>query len=129
MRALKNLRTHGFLDWLRRYEPTGNEKGSGPQVQQASNAYRMSLPERARRLLGRFGIAPPPPLDHEQAVAQREAELEAHRKTLSLDQRALFDVGDNPLGQALARLGKAINSRESVKQAESHPRSLFIEKE
>jgi hypothetical protein len=25
VRALKNLRAHGFIDWLRRYEPTGNE--------------------------------------------------------------------------------------------------------
>lgn len=25
VRALKNLRTHGFLDWLRRYAPTGSE--------------------------------------------------------------------------------------------------------
>jgi len=57
VRALKNLRAHGFLDWLRRYQPTGNE-GRGPQVQQTSNAYRMSLPDRARQLLGRWG--PPP---------------------------------------------------------------------
>ena len=63
VRALKALRAHGFLDWLRRYEPTGNE-GRGPQVQQASNAYRLSLPEKALRLLGRFGKAPPPPDDH-----------------------------------------------------------------
>ena len=52
-RALKALRQHGFLDWLRRYVPTGNE-GRGVQVQQTSNAYRLSLPERARRLLGRM---------------------------------------------------------------------------
>lgn len=60
VRALKALRQHGFLDWLRRYIPTGNQ-GRGPQVQQTSNAYRLSLPERALRLLGRMGIAPPPP--------------------------------------------------------------------
>lgn len=36
VRALKALRHHGFLDWLRRYVPTGNE--TGPQVQQTSNA-------------------------------------------------------------------------------------------
>src|SRR5690606_13753295 len=65
VRALKNLRAHGFIDWLRRYEPTGNE-GRGPQVQQTSNAYRLSLPEKARQFLGRFGKAPPPPADHGQ---------------------------------------------------------------
>ena len=66
VRALKNLRAHGFIDWLRRYEPTGNE-GRGPQVQQASNAYRLSLPEKARQFLGRFAKAPPPPDDHSAA--------------------------------------------------------------
>lgn len=58
VRALKALRSHGFLDWLRRYVPTGNE-GRGPQVQQTSNAYRLSLPARARQFLGRFGVVPP----------------------------------------------------------------------
>ncbi len=57
VRALKALRQHGFLDWLRRYIPTGNQ-GRGPQVQQTSNAYRLSLPARALRLLGRMGMAP-----------------------------------------------------------------------
>ncbi|WP_348640127.1 hypothetical protein [Rhizobium sp. FKY42] len=118
VRALKNLRAHGFLDWLRRYQPTGNE-GRGPRVQQTSNAYRMSLPDRARQLLGRWGMAPPLPDDHVQAKAERAADIEAHRVSLDIEARTLFDVGDNPLGQALARLGKAINLRESGRQTES----------
>src|SRR5690606_5143462 len=89
VRAPKNLRAHGFIDWLRRYEPTGNE-GRGPQVQQASNAYRLSLPEKALRFLGRFGKAPPPPDDHVAAQAARTAELDAYRKALPLDELALF---------------------------------------
>ena len=40
VRALSALRAHGFLDWIRRYVPTGNE-GRGPQVRQTSNAYRL----------------------------------------------------------------------------------------
>ena len=118
VRALKALRAHGFLDWLRRYEPTGRE-GSGPQVQQASNAYRLSLPEKALRFLGRFAKAPPPPDDHVQAQAERKAVMEAHRASLKPGELALFEVGDNPLGQALARLGKAMQERESAKQTES----------
>lgn len=128
VRALKNLRTHGFLDWLRRYEPTGNT-GRGPQVQQTSNAYRLSLPERAKRFLGRFGIAPPLPYDHLQAMAARTAAIEEHRVTLALDERALFDLGDNPLGQALARLGKSIKQRESARQTESLPGSIIYRRE
>ena len=109
---------HGFLDWLRRYEPTGRE-GSGPQVQQASNAYRLSLPEKALRLLGRFGKAPPPPDDHVAAQAARAAELDAYRKALPLDELALFGAGDAALGRALAALGKSLQERESAKQTES----------
>ncbi|RMC62512.1 helix-turn-helix domain-containing protein [Sinorhizobium meliloti] len=128
VRALKSLRTHGFLDWLRRYEPTGNQ-GRGPQVQQASNAYRLSLPERAKRFLGRLGMAPPLPEDHAQALAERQAAIEEHRASLMLDDRALFDVGDNPLGQALARLGKSIKQRESARQTESPSGSIINRRE
>lgn len=123
VRALKSLRAHGFIDWLRRYEPTGNE-GRGPKVKQASNAYRMSLPDRARQVLGRWGASPPPPDDHAQAEAERAAVMAIHRASLDIETRTLFDVGDNPLGRALARLGKAINLRESARQTESQ--SSFI---
>ena len=123
VRALKALRAHGFLDWLRRYVPTGND-GRGPQVQQTSNAYRLSLPARARQFLGRFGIAPPPPDDHVQAEAVRKAEIDGHRASLPMDELALFDVGDNPLGQALAKLARSIKLRESARQTESQSSSL-----
>ena len=118
VRALKALRTHGFLDWLRRYEPTGNE-GRGPRVQQASNAYRLSLPQKALRLLGRFAKTPPPPDDHAAAQAARAAELDAYGKALPLDERALLDAGDTPVGRALAALGKAVRKRESAWRTES----------
>jgi hypothetical protein len=124
VRALKALRAHGFLDWLRRYEPTGRE-GSGPQVQQASNAYRLSLPEKALRLLGRFGKAPPPPEDHVAAQEARAGELDAYRKALPLDELARFEAGDTALGRALAALGKSMQERESAKQTES-PSDLYL---
>lgn len=128
VRGLKNLRTHGFLDWLRRYEPTGNE-GRGPQVQQTSNAYRLSLPERARRFLGRWGVTPPPPDDQAYAEAERAAVIEAHRASLDIEERTLFDVGDNALGQALARLGRSIKQRESAKRTESLSSSIIYRQE
>ena len=124
VRALKNLRAHGFIDWLRRYEPTGNE-GRGPQVQQTSNAYRLSLPEKARQFLGRFAKAPPPPDDHSAAQEARAAEVDAYRKALPLDELALSEAGDTALGRALAALGKAIQKRESDNQTES-PSDLYL---
>jgi hypothetical protein len=127
VRALKALRAHGFLDWLRRYVPTGNE-GAGPQVQQTSNAYRLSLPARAQQLLGRLGMATPPPDDHSHAQEQHAAEITAHQDSLPLDQLPLFTIGDNPLGRALANLGKAMKQRESARQTES-PSNLLSKSE
>jgi len=52
-RALKALKAHGFVDWLRRYVPAPTAGQAGPQVRQTSNAYRLTLPAIARALLGR----------------------------------------------------------------------------
>ena len=128
VRALKNLRAHGFIDWLRRYEPTGNE-GRGPQVQQASNAYRLSLPEKARQFLGRFGKAPPPPADHGQDQQAWSEQINAYRKALPLDERTQLDMGDSPLGPALVRMARSVMAkRESDKQTESPSNSILYAK-
>jgi len=127
VRALKNLRAHGFIDWLRRYEPTGNE-GRGPQIQQASNAYRLSLPEKARQFLGRFGKAPPPPADHGQDQQAWSEAIDAYRQALPLDERTQLDAGDSPLGQTLVRMAKTFMKRESDNQTESPSNSILNEK-
>lgn len=121
VRALTNLRLHGFLDWLRRYVPVDSD-GRGPQVKQTSNAYRMSLPEKAKSLLGGWGVASPMPDDHVQAEVDRVALIEEHRASLSVSERTLFDFDGNSLGQALARLGSFINQRESAKRSQSQSR-------
>jgi hypothetical protein len=121
--ALAALRREGFLDWLRRYVPTGND-GRGPQVQQTSNAYRLSLPARAARLLGRLVRPAPAPDDYSHAQEVRAAELEAHKASLSLAELPLFVVEDEGLAASLARLGKFVQERESAKQTESQPRFL-----
>lgn len=122
VRALKALRDHGFVDWLRRFEPTGNE-GRGPQVRQVSNAYRLSLPRRAVAMIGRFFQAPPAPDDHLQRQENHAAEVEAYRAASSELERTMMDVDpENPLGAALLRFARsrALKAeRESVRQAES----------
>ena len=70
VRALKNLRAHGFIDWLRRYEPTGND-GRGPQVQQASNA----CPCRRRHGSSLAGSARPLPRPTTTAPHRKRARL------------------------------------------------------
>jgi len=127
VRALKNLRAHGFIDWLRRYEPTGNG-GRGPQVQQASNAYRLSLPEKARQFLGRFGKAPPPPADHGQDQQAWSEAIDGYKNALPLDERTQLDAGDSLLGQALVRMAKTFMKRESDNQTESPSNSILYVK-
>lgn len=120
-RALAALRRHGFLDWLRRYVPTGNEQG--PQVAQTSNAYRLSLPARAAALLGRYFQPAPISGDERHRIEQREAERDAHRRSLSLAELPLFTVEDEGLAASLSRLGAAImtrKEREFTRETESH---------
>lgn len=118
VRALANLRRHGFLAWIRRYEPTGKE-GRGPQVRQVSNAYRLLLPERARRHLGWHGLPPPLPEDCEHAREVRTEELDTYRKSLPCEERASFGIEDDRLARALARLGRGIDRKRQNDQRES----------
>lgn len=69
--ALKRLKSHGLVDWIRRTTRTGNEGEFGPQLEQTSNAYffdhRRKMASRTwqtywKRLcakLRRFGSARP----------------------------------------------------------------------
>jgi len=127
VRALAALRAHGFLDWLRRFEPTGIE-GRGPQVRQVSNAYRLSLPRRAAAMLGRFFMTPPAPDDHAHAQEIHAAEIEAYRAAMSELERTMMDVDpEDPLGASLLRMAQSralMKERESIRQAESQ--SSFI---
>lgn len=123
-RALNALKTHGFLDWLRRYEPTGNE-GRGPQVKQASNAYRLSLPDVARRLLGRQAEPPPAPEDDTALRERVAAGVAAYRASLSPAELIVETVEDPALRASLERLSQHVLQRESASQTESGASYLF----
>lgn len=127
VRALKALRTHGFIDWIRRYVPTGAEGYGQPKYQQTSNAYRLSLPQRAKRMLGRYGQSAPIPDDFTQMEEQAEADREDMLSSLSREERLDAEMGaDNPLAQSLKRLSLAMKERESAKQPESHSKTNII---
>ena len=87
---------------------------------------------RCRRARSSFSgaLAWPLPLpdDHSHAQEQHAAEITAHQDSLPLDQLPLFTIGDNPLGRALANLGKAMKQRESPEQTES-PSNLLSKSE
>lgn len=73
-KALAALRAHGFLSWLRRFRPVHRE-GPGPRVKQAANAYRISLPRLAARLIG----GPMPEPDVERPEKEPTEEVRAFR--------------------------------------------------
>ncbi|MGI2036380.1 helix-turn-helix domain-containing protein [Rhizobium panacihumi] len=127
--ALKALRAHGFIDWLRRYIPTHNE--SGPQVQQTSNAYKLSIPARAKALLGKYGKAAPAPEDATQRQEERQEAHDNHMASLTAGNRLRETVEDPTQAERLAgyverrkaadeakAAGTAQPAPERVKQAE-----------
>jgi hypothetical protein len=110
--ALARLRKHGFLEWIRRTEPTGNE-GAGPQVRQITNAYGFMLPAKARAFVARMVRRAPVPDDELQRRADDAAATETMVAALELDEQARHFAGDGPLGDALARLGLAVGRSAS----------------
>ena len=127
VRGLKALRLHGFLDWLRRYEPTGTV-GAGPQVRQISNAYRLSLPPAAERLLGRAGEDAPLPEDLEHAHEARQAERRAQLAAVEPEERNAALFGSGGLADAFSRIEHALSmrrKRESARRSESQQDPLL----
>jgi hypothetical protein len=112
VRALANLRSHGFLDWLRRWEPTGSL--DGPKVKQATNAYRLVLPPAAERLLGAIDGPCPEPEDFETARAAKAAALRAMVDALPLDEQAEAAGATGRMKRSLDLLGAAVMKRRSV---------------
>lgn len=113
VRALRALRDHGFLDWLRRYVPTGNE-GRGVQVKQTSNAYRLLLPQKLVQWLGAWGWSVPLPDDFSHATEARRAEMDAYEATLTPEAYALHRIEDENLAATVAAFLKAAQSRNNV---------------
>jgi hypothetical protein len=124
VRALSALREHGFLDWLRRHEAVELVEGPGPRVRQVSNAYRLSLPARAARLLGHLLSAPPMPDDVAQEREDRAAYLAAHKAALPLSELPLVEVEDDRLARVLGELGQAVEARARARQERAAPARL-----
>lgn len=122
VRALAALREAGFVQWIRRYLPTGN-KGRGVQVEQTSNAYRLTLPALAAKMIGRAIDAPPIPDDEAQRQQERAAESRAMIESLPLWEQPAQIVEDSSLAAILSRLARGIVERESAERAEDSPKN------
>ncbi|MGV3480551.1 MAG: replication protein A [Sphingobium sp.] len=107
VRALARLKAHGFLNWIRRTEPTDNE-GQRPQVRQITNACWFGLPKRAADWVKRVMGAAPPPDDDVTRRAAEAAELEEMIEFLPMRERMAARVNDPHLAEILARMGEGI---------------------
>ena len=114
--ALKRLRTHGFLHWIRRSEPIDHPEPGGPRVKQASNAYALLVPPAMRGWLSRLIGKPPTPACEEDRLKQRERDFTAMISGLSATQ-FMDEVwrGESLLGETLKRLAAAVDRRDSQK--------------
>ncbi len=121
-KAMKRLKEHGFLDWVRRTEAVDNP-GAGPQVRQITNAYGFKLPASAAAWVKKIlGNGPPPDCE----LARREqqaAEAEAMLDTLSLADRVHATADDPQLAEILARLGTRIEKDSAILPSGKNPGS------
>lgn len=108
--AMKRLKWHGFLDWVRRSQKTGRKGEAGPQREQVTNAYFFDVSRLGRglkRVLQRF-----------RDLRQRSRRRELNRATASpaADSppcSSVAKVRDSALQRALDGLEAALGERES----------------
>lgn len=120
-RALRRLRSAGFLHWIRRSEPIEGAEGcAGPQVRQITNAYALLLPPGLEalvaRFLGKMTQKGPTPDDISWTREQQRAEWEEMLSGLSATHflEAMW-TGDQLAGESLARIARMLDERESSK--------------
>lgn len=102
--SLTRLERAGLLERMRRFKKIeGAEGRMEPQVEQAPNAYRVSLPQRLAALIGLGPRRAPPPDDHDHA---------AKAAILTKDVHLTEDTGKPTMGAALDRLQQGVNQRD-----------------
>lgn len=121
--ALARLKAEGFLEWMRRFEPVENPDPFGPQVKQATNAYRLTLPHTAAEFVRRLMRRP--------SQAQRDA-AEAHDRDARLHSletehlhaeavaAAMCDT-ESPLGRQLRSFGATFDRMNAILPGGENP--------
>lgn len=112
--ALNRLRRAGFLNWIRRSQPIEDPEPDGPQVEQATNAYALLVPEPMKGWLRRLiGKAPVPACEEDRRRQQRE-DLEAMLAAMpAAEAHEATWNGDRLLGETLRKLAAAIDARDA----------------
>lgn len=100
--ALARLKRHGFLDWIRRSEPTDNAGERGPQVVQITNAYVLLDPNAGVDTM----LVAPLPDDVAQAQAEASDELARMREQLNATEIIELDCSDPALRESLLSFAK-----------------------
>lgn len=125
VRAIALLTELGFVLAQRRFKRVDVE-GVGPRYKQTSNAYRTLMPAWIEAYLPRWMRPAPLPVDVVQREAERIEETTAMFASLSRREYALAAV-DGQLGKVLARLGAALDAKESECHNDPQPlQSLYI---
>lgn len=125
IRALALLTELGFVLTQRRFKRVDVD-GVGPRYKQTSNAYRMLMPAWIEAHLPRWLRPAPLPADVVQQEAERIEQTAVMLSSLSRREYALATV-DGQLGKVLARLGAALDAKESECQSGPQPlQSLYI---
>ena len=103
--AIARLKAHGFLDWVRRSRPVDDPARPDQYVEQISNAYFFTMPERAAEFVRRMVRRP---TEAQRNKAECDA-LEARWAALGLD-GVLAAVGAPELRDLLATLAVGVDS-------------------
>jgi hypothetical protein len=121
--ALKRLKEHGFLDWVRRTEATECE-GAGPQVRQISNAYGFSLPRCAAAWVRSKLADAPPPDDEGHRRETQAAEFVGMVNSLPAREfaQAITDVPQ--LAELLTNLQLALEKNSASQDNGKNPASV-----
>lgn len=124
--ALRRLKEHGFLSWVRRTERTGAEPGEGPAVKQATNAYFFDLSrltERARARLRQL-LGGRAAIEARLRERKRNADLRAGAAAVPIDTVGSYYAPPTPgMAEALNRLGAAVARQGASSETGLNPAS------
>ena len=122
VKYLARLKEHGFLDWVRRSEPTDVE-GAGPQVRQITNAYGFDLPEAAVAWVKKIlGNGPAPDCELARREAER-AEVDAMLEQASTDEQVDYLVDNPQLAKILKKMGSSLSFNSASSMSGQKPAS------